>query len=377
MVMSSSRVLVLSQLPPPVHGSTIVTSQLLDALRGTGFDAAITDRRFSTSVDEVGRFSVRKLSAAPHLLARFVGQLLLRRPAACIYFVTNRKFSALVDWSLIEALRALQVPYVLYVHTNGYENLRKRSALWNFLLRRQFGGATRVVVLGDSLRADVARLSRQIQVIENATAVPASIAASSDSPPHDMRHRVLYFSNLIPEKGAVTFAQMASALIGAGHDAEFLLHGAAGDQDTVDSVRQLCDEVGSGLSYRGPLGQEKWDVLRHTDMLVFPSTYPYEAQPLTIIEAMSAGVAVVAYDVGGISDLVEDGVNGILVPAADTLGLTAAVASLLEDSDRLVALQRGARARFLSRHTASEYRRKWTELLRQVGAQPDGPHREL
>lgn len=377
----SSRILVLSQVPPPVHGSTIVTAFLLDTLRIAGYETDLVDRRFSTSVRQVGRFRLRKLVAAPHLFIRFALRLVLRRPQVCIFFITNRKFSALVDWALIETLRAFRVPFVLYVHTTGYEHLRTSSRFWAFVLGRQFNRASRVVVLGRTLTDDVRRIapSGRVSVIENATLIPASVGrGDSPRPRPDGPRSVLFFSNLIAEKGALTFAEVGRELVGDGYQAEFVLRGAAGDSETLRLVQEVSDQVGSSLRYEGPVDAEnKWQLLEGSDLLVFPSTYPFEAQPMTIIEAMAAGCAVVAFDVGGVSDLVVNGVNGVLVPAGDVPALKAAVASLLDDTDRLEDLRRGAQAHFERSHSASEYVRKWNDVLYNLKCIPtqDGAHR--
>lgn len=363
--------LVLSQVPPPVHGSTVMTQFLISQLSGEGFAVDLVDRRFSTSVGQVGRFSIRKFAAAPSLLARFARRLVFHRPQACIYFITNRAFSAIVDWVLIEVLRAMRVPYVLYVHTSGYEALRLRSSFWAFLLSRQFRRASHVVVLGDSLSEDVRNLARPelITVIPNATRPLGQVSSSppAQSRPSDSGVRVLYFSNLIPEKGAVTFARTAVRLLQEGQPASFVLRGAAADDQTLRTVEELVAEVPLGLSYAGPVTQgEKWDVLADADVLVFPSTYPYEAQPLTIIEAMAAGCAVVAYDVGGVGDIVRTGANGFLVQAGDEQALSEVITSLIGDRELLRALREGAADEFEEHHSADIYTEKWIDVLQHV-----------
>ncbi len=71
------------------------------------------------------------------------------------------------------------------------------------------------------------------------------------------------------------------------------------------------------------------DLLAASDIFVLPSRW--EGLPLAIIEAMMAGLPVVATRVGGVPELVEDGVTGFLVPPADPRALAGALQRLLSD----------------------------------------------
>ena len=77
------------------------------------------------------------------------------------------------------------------------------------------------------------------------------------------------------------------------------------------------------------------------DIAVMPSDF--EGGPLALMEAMAAARPVVASDVGGIPELVDHGVHGLLVPPRDPPALAAAIAELLRDPARARAM--GARGR--------------------------------
>jgi glycosyltransferase involved in cell wall biosynthesis len=85
------------------------------------------------------------------------------------------------------------------------------------------------------------------------------------------------------------------------------------------------------------------NVLAALDVVV--STSDREGTPLAVLEAMAAGKPVVATRVGGIPDLVEDGVHGLLVPPRDPSALALALARLLRDPEARSELGRNARER--------------------------------
>jgi hypothetical protein len=81
-------------------------------------------------------------------------------------------------------------------------------------------------------------------------------------------------------------------------------------------------------------------ILAGADLFVLPSES--EASPTAIFDAMAAGLPVVASRVGGIPELVADGVTGLLVPPADPDALAAAVLDLLDQPGRAMAFGKAA-----------------------------------
>ena len=71
------------------------------------------------------------------------------------------------------------------------------------------------------------------------------------------------------------------------------------------------------------------EYLRRSDVFVLPSFA--EGVPVVLMEAMAAGVPVVTTRIAGVSELVEDGVSGYLVPPSDSAPLARAIAALLDD----------------------------------------------
>jgi glycosyltransferase involved in cell wall biosynthesis len=84
------------------------------------------------------------------------------------------------------------------------------------------------------------------------------------------------------------------------------------------------------------------NVLASLDALVLPS-YAHEGIPQIILQAQAMSCPVIATTVGGIPEVVEDGVTGLLVPPRDSVALTEKISALLDDpklSDRLVRSSR-------------------------------------
>jgi glycosyltransferase involved in cell wall biosynthesis len=118
----------------------------------------------------------------------------------------------------------------------------------------------------------------------------------------------------------------------------------AGDGEHRAALERKVAELGLGPAavFLGRCGASRVrGLLRGAAALVVPSTY--EGMPLVVLEAMEAGVPVVASRVSGIPEVVEDGVTGWLVPPEDPGALAAALARVLADPDE--ARRRGGAGR--------------------------------
>jgi glycosyltransferase involved in cell wall biosynthesis len=103
--------------------------------------------------------------------------------------------------------------------------------------------------------------------------------------------------------------------------------------------------------------EEKLEALQRADVFLLPSYG--EGQPLSILEAMAAGLPVVSTTVGSIAEVIEDGANGFLIQPGDVSALARAMIELGEDAD--LRLRMGKRNRQDARERFSAPR-LWREL---------------
>jgi starch synthase len=111
------------------------------------------------------------------------------------------------------------------------------------------------------------------------------------------------------------------------------------------------------------------DYLRASDFFAFPSVF--EALGISLVEAAACGLPSVGSRTGGIVDVIEDGVTGLLVPPADARALEDALETLLADPGRREEMGRRARERALRLFDADtsllRYRTLFHEVARATG----------
>lgn len=139
-----------------------------------------------------------------------------------------------------------------------------------------------------------------------------------------------------------------------------------GDGDGLPAAERLADELGVAGSTRFLGVREDVPALLAEAACVVLSS-DYEGCPLSVIEAMAAGVPVVATSVGGVPEIVEDGVTGIVTAPGGTDGLAHGLATLLADeraAERMGAAGRAvARERFSRERMAAATERIYTRIV--------------
>ena len=167
---------------------------------------------------------------------------------------------------------------------------------------------------------------------------------------------------LSPEKGQAVLLRALPAILAAFPRAGLVIAGEGGSRRELETeARRL------GIADRAVFLGFRRDVpalLGAIDLFVQPSIY--EGFGISLLEAMAAGLPVVASRVGGIPEVVQDGATGVLVPPQDPGALAAAVVRLLRDRDEARRLGEAAARRVRDRHS-----------LQAVAAQVDALYREI
>jgi glycosyltransferase involved in cell wall biosynthesis len=147
----------------------------------------------------------------------------------------------------------------------------------------------------------------------------------------------VYFGRLLPEKGIDILIRAAGNVEGA----RCLIVGEGPEEA---ALKLAAEEFGSGrVEFTGYLGGDDFRrTVAGARFVVLPSCW-YENLPFTVMEAMAAGKAVIATDIGGIPEMVDDGETGLLFPLGDETALRDCLAKL--DSDPELRNTMGRRGR--------------------------------
>jgi len=182
----------------------------------------------------------------------------------------------------------------------------------------------------------------------------------------DARPHVVATARIDPLKDIETFLRVAARVRETHRDVHFTVFGAVADREYFDRCLALRREL--QLDDVVAMGEATSDVVAaYADADVVLLTSISEAFPYSVIEAMSCERAVVASDVGGVSEALED--CGILVKPRDDAAFAAAVTRLLDDRTLRERYASRARRRVLEEFRLSSSVSAYLDLYRELGHQ--------
>ena len=169
-------------------------------------------------------------------------------------------------------------------------------------------------------------------------------------------------ARLSPEKGHRHLLHAAKSVLEAMPHARFVLFGDG-------PMRGKLEEEAATLSLREAVlfagFRDDMDTIYPLLDLVVSSSYR-EGLPMSLLEAASYGIPIIATPVGDVAELIEDGVSGILVKPGDEAGLAGTIVSLLKAPDRMREMGRRGKERVEARFSARRMVRDYAAIYRKV-----------
>ncbi len=259
-------------------------------------------------------------------LGRFVQRLLTRR-VALVYIHVGGGKSVYRKAAFILLAKLLGRKILLHIHggnTAHYYYEQNRLAQW--YLRSVLRLGDRFLVVSEALQQALLQYVPELEfhVLPNAVSAPAiGSSARNDGPV-----RVVYLGHFLPFKGIYDLVDAIAHIRATAPEIKFLLCGL----HEVEQVRARCEHRGvmPAVEHLGPIPfEERWAVLQQADVFVLPSYE--EGLPVTLLEAMAVGLPIIATPVGGIPQVMQDGINGLFVQPGDVNGLAARTLQLAQD----------------------------------------------
>jgi glycosyltransferase involved in cell wall biosynthesis len=285
--------------------------------------------------------------------------------------VLNRpfRFAFWSWWPLVKLLRRERVE-ILHAHqfgSNAWGTIIGRLARVPVVIAHEHSGSfdqealrrfvhREVIARGSDIFLAVSRNSRdrmiEVEGIDprDVLFVPLGIPDPSRTASHDVRSElgiapgqpvVGTVGVMRPEKALDLLVRSAVSLAPQFPGLRILIVGDGAERPRLE---KLIDELGvretvSVVGFRRDIP----DVLAALDVAVCCSDF--EGSPLSVMEYMEAGKPIVATRVGGVPDIIDDGVHGLLVPPQDPAALATAIGALLRDPERAAEMGRQAQTR--------------------------------
>jgi glycosyltransferase involved in cell wall biosynthesis len=258
------------------------------------------------------------------------------------------------------------IPLVITEHTEASWQTWRARWVCRWVYRR----AERIIAVSTPIRRRLIERDGVhpdlITIVPNA--VVSAPEARSEEPPTSLQEHPLVgvVARLQPEKGVANFLKAAARVAPQFPEAHFVI---AGDGPLRQELVALAEALGleNRVHFLG-FRSDASALMGSLDVLVVPSLT--EGSPLVTLEAMAAGVPVVASAVGGIPDQVRHDKEGLLVPPGDTGAMGDVIVALLRDPARARSLGEAGRRRATSEFSHAVMVRRIEDVYRDILGQP-------
>lgn len=363
--MSHPRILFITPLPPPVHGSSMVSQWIKDSkLLHEEFDMDFVNLSTSRKVEEIqkGGLWLNTKKAGRFLLAflQVFWLLCTRHYDLCYLAITCHGKPFLKDFPFVILCKVFRKKIIIHQHNKGMtQDIDRWPYRWALPMAYS---NTKVMLLSKHLYEDVSKTVKKDQVLicpNGISFVPTINADSEGEAPH-----ILFLSNLIESKGVFVLLEACRMLKSKGVD--FICDFVGKDSKDISAYQfqkriismDLCDNV----IYHGPkYGEEKETYWRQSKLFLHP-TFD-DCFPLVLLEAMQHNLPVVTTNEGGIPDIVVDGVTGYICERKNAKQLADKIELLLNSPKLCKEMGEAGRKRYEKCFTSDIFENRLKECL--------------
>jgi glycosyltransferase involved in cell wall biosynthesis len=358
----------IAMLGPALVAVSGVTTHL-NQLFGSSLANEVTLLHFQVGSEGRKESAVQKL--ARFLISPFVfaGFLLRMRPHIVHINSSLEPKSYWRDIAYLLVARSLGRKVVYQVHGGALpEEFFSGNAFLTGLLRWVLSMPDAVVLLAQVELDAYQRFVPKQRLVVAANAIDAGPLVSKPIKSKTAGPlQLVYLGRLAWNKGIYEAIEALGTLVKEGRDLKLSIAGGGPEES---AIKQRVAELGLSehVRFPGPLFGEAKDALwSASDVFVFP-TFHREGLPYALLEAMAAGAVPITTRVGGIPDVMQDGVHGLLIEAKDPAGLARAIGRLDDDRDALARMAEAGRQRVLAEYTverlAQDFKRIYATLIK-------------
>jgi glycosyltransferase involved in cell wall biosynthesis len=327
------RILFIAPLPPPITGQSVASKSLFDQLCNK-HDVRVVN--FSKNTFRQGVNSIKRVYEIALTLFLI---LVHSRKSDVIYLTISQSTAGVIKDIVIYLLCCLNLNHlVIHSHGNGIKKLVfDRHPFLKGITLFFYKRINRLIVLGPThvpVFADVMPLNK-ISIVYNYADDPLFLDDQVIIHKHTSKNElitVLFLSNLLPGKGHKELCS-AYSLLPQEVKNKITLKFAGGFESEADE-KQFIETVNSvpGIQYCGIVQRdEKIKLFSEAHIFCLPTYYPYEGQPISILEAYASGCAVITTNHAGIGDIFIDSVHGIEVEKKSITSLAHSIEKLVTD----------------------------------------------
>ncbi|MBF6617143.1 MAG: glycosyltransferase family 4 protein [Candidimonas sp.] len=361
-----NKILFLIQLPPPIHGASVVNKTIMDSQAiNTFFETRYVNISPAAEIADLGKVSFKKILATLQIYLLALKTYLIFKPELVYLTLSPHGAAFYKDGLLAVMLKMFGAKMVFHMHGKGINTEALKSRFKKTVYRLVFEGVD-IIHLSESLFHDVENVrdhTRTLVAIPNGVPAPPQLNIEKS----DGIITFIYLSNLVRTKGADILVKAASLLPpDLQNKLQVKIVGKSGDQTYTSEIEKLLTHnPHKNIELLGPkFGEEKYRELLSSHVFVLPTKFKNECFPLSILEAMSCGLAVISTREGAIPNIVENGITGEVLDECTPEALATAMTNYIESPNYLASCATASREKYHSHYNAAAFEQKLITTLR-------------
>ena len=356
-----NKILALVQLPPPVHGASLINKKVTSILESdSGVEVKVIRLNYATDFSSMHHSIWRKLGFSLKLIASFFGKLFFWRPDYIYISFAPYGLGLIRDFFIVKVALSFNCQVKAHLHGTGVSD--NPSSLQRLLLKKIIK-SSELIVISESLSTDVKRLGvpKKLTVINNCVATPTVKPVKDEKV-----FKVLFLANLDKRKGvlkalevfeqyALSSAEQPSTMTIAGADTSLM-----NKESLIKYIALKHPSIKNKVEVIGPVyGADKSTLFCEHHLFLYPTKH--DAAPLVVLEALSFGLPVISSTQGALTDMISDGENGYCINTTNTIDYVNAIQNVFNELSRF---SNTAYQSHIKSYTESTFREKILSLFK-------------
>lgn len=362
-------VLFVGPLPPPVHGFSAINQAMLHQLQQRS--TVLVFNRAEPEPKAAKAIAAYRIWHWLRLIWRFFWATAThKRPT--LYIGLSGGKGQLLDLPFLAIARAFAINVYIHHHSFAYLNQKSRISGWAFALARNARHIVLCENMKDKLKQTYGISQDSIRVLSNAAfltepPVPADLPPTLS--PQQLEEgqppvTIGFLSNITEDKGIFEFFDVINTLETKDGKFRSLIAGPV-SPDIEEDFQQRLSNCLFAKHLGAVYGPDKVRFFEKIDLLLFPTKYENEAEPVTILEAMIHGVPVVAATRGCIAGMIPENC-GAAVSLSEFNNKALATAFLQLNSSLSFRKQQRALVQQDARNVVRDCRTQLDRLLTEI-----------
>ena len=363
-----TKILFILHRSPPAHGAAKVGDFISQSEKlKSEYDCKFITIKSSGTIGDIGKVSFKKIYLVIELFFKILYTILIFRPHK-IYFTASvrgvafyRDLLLSTTWKIYKKFKSCEVYY--HYHTKGITDFVNNDR--NRKLTRFFLKDVNLMLLSPLLEQDF----QDVQTYKQVLFLPNGVEDNYSKKEFDNyiskkdfnKINVLYLSNMIKTKGYFEVLKLANLY----KDKNYHFHFAGGwqsEENEKEFFKYIEDNsLENIVTFHGFInGKQKKELFEKSHIFLFPTRYKNEAFPLSVLEAFSYGLPVLATDEGSIPYIVDKN-SGIVID--NVRDLDTAFEKMIEEYINIDTANY-CRKRYLNNFSLEQFEENLVEILR-------------